>query len=69
MMNAMFGKAVPASDMAGQMSVKSLLLALLSTRREIRRISRLARRERLRLGFQRVPQHVWDRRSALFIDR
>lgn len=69
MMYATFTKTVPVSDAAGKWSVKRLLLVLLRTRQEIRRISLLARRERLQLGYQRVPQRVWDRRSALFIDR
>lgn len=50
-------------------SLTNLFQSLVRTRREIRRISVLAERERLELGFQRVPQRVWARRSGLFIDR
>lgn len=45
-----------------------LLRALLQTRREVRRIGVLAERERLQLGYQRVPPRVWARHSALLID-
>ena len=50
-------------------SVAGLFRALFVTRREIKRISAQARRERLSRGYRRVPQRVWDRRSALFIER
>lgn len=50
-------------------SLANLFRALVCTRRKIRRIAFLAERQRLELGFQHVPQRVWERRSALFIDR
>jgi len=50
-------------------SLVNLFRAVVRTRREIRRIAVLAERQRLELGFQRIPQRVWARRSALFIDR
>lgn len=42
---------------------------LRAARRERLRASRLARRERLRMGYKHIPQRVWDRRSALFLER
>lgn len=45
-----------------------LLLPLFEHRRRISTISERSRRERLRLGYGRIPQRAWDRRSALFID-
>ena len=48
--------------------VPGLIRAMLSTRRDMRKISALAQRQRIQLGYRRVPQRVWDRRSALFID-
>ena len=49
-------------------SLPGLIRAMLSTRRDMRKISALAQRQRIPLGYRRVPQRVWDRRSALFID-
>lgn len=47
----------------------ALLQSLLRRRREMVRITERARRERARLGLGHLPQRLWDRRSALFIDR
>ncbi len=47
----------------------NLLRALLQTRREVKHLTALAERERIEMGYQRVPSRVWSRRSALFIDR
>jgi hypothetical protein len=49
-------------------SLANLFRALLRTRREVKRLAALAERERLEMGYQRVPSRVWARRSALFID-
>jgi hypothetical protein len=50
-------------------SPASVLRALLHNRRESLRISRRARRQRLELGYGHIPQRLWDRRSALFVER
>lgn len=50
-------------------SLRGWLKALCDSRRELQRVSRLARRHRLRMGYRHIPQRVWDRRSALFIER
>lgn len=54
---------------AHRWSLSRLFQTLISRRREARKISALARRERLRLGYRHIPQRVWDRRSALFVER
>jgi hypothetical protein len=50
-------------------SLRGWLKSLLESRRELLRVTQRARRERRRLGFRHVPQRVWDRRSALFVER
>lgn len=45
------------------------LQALRQAHRERLRACRLARRERLRMGYRHIPQRLWDRRSALFVER
>lgn len=60
----------PASGIAVRCwSLPRLLRALLGSRREIHRISALARHERLQRGYRHVPRRVWDRHSALFVER
>lgn len=50
-------------------SLRDWLKSLLESRRELLRVTQRARRERRRLGYQHIPQRVWDRRSALFVER
>ena len=69
MMKTLFTLTPAISTPTPGWSLARLLQSLLRTRREIRRIAVLAERERLALGFECVPQRVWARRSALFIDR
>jgi hypothetical protein len=69
MTNTLADKSSVPDATVHRWSPASLLQTWLSTRREVRGISTLARRERLRLGFGHVPQRVWDRHSALFIER
>jgi hypothetical protein len=58
------------SDECGRSwSLRGWLKNLLQSRQELLRVTRLARRERRRLGFRHIPQRVWDRRSALFVER
>jgi hypothetical protein len=69
MTNLLIGNP-PASGRAVRCwSLARLLRALLGARREIRKISVLARRERLQRGYRHVPQRLWDRHSALFVER
>jgi hypothetical protein len=69
MATTLFNVAGPVKHRESKWNLAGLFNALLRTRREIKRIELLAERERLQLGYQRIPQRVWDRRSALFIDR
>jgi hypothetical protein len=46
-----------------------LLQTLLRERREMVRITERARLERLQRGYGHIPSRLWDRRSALFIER
>lgn len=68
MMNTMSSTTAVINHAAGKWSLTDLFRSLFRTRREIKRISVLARRERLQQGYRWVPQRVWDRRSALLID-
>ncbi|MGD8842503.1 MAG: hypothetical protein PVJ83_03420 [Gammaproteobacteria bacterium] len=50
-------------------SPAAALRALLRSRRESLSIARRARRQRIELGYGHIPQRLWDRRSALFVER
>jgi hypothetical protein len=69
MTQLLLGEPLSTSEASRRWSLPGMVRALLSTRREIRKVSVLARRERLQRGYQHIPQRVWDRRSALFIER
>ena len=69
MTNILVGTPLSSGLAAHRWSLSRLFQTLLGSRREARKISALARRERLRLGYRHIPQRVWDRRSALFIER
>jgi len=68
-MNTLVGKSFPSVPALPRRFFFHLLRALLRTRREIHRLSAQARRDRLQLGYRHLPQRVWNRHSALFIDR
>jgi hypothetical protein len=69
MASSMFHESLSPQLAARGWSLSTALKALLRTRREALSISRQARSQRLKLGYGHVPQRVWDRRSALFIER
>ncbi len=69
MINATFTVIEERGGSPKRGSVTALIGALRRQHREMRRISELARRERLALGYARIPARVWDRRSALFMER
>lgn len=50
-------------------SLRSWFRTLKASRQQRLRATRLARRDRLRLGYRHIPQRIWDRRSALFVER
>lgn len=50
-------------------SPTDLIRRLLHLRSQIRHIDLLAERERLAQGYERVPQRVWERHSALLLHR
>lgn len=50
-------------------SLRGWLQGLRQARLERLHVSRLARRDRLRMGYRHIPQRLWERRSALFVER
>ena len=69
MTQVLLSEPLPSRETPCRWSLSGMVRALLSTRREVRRVSSLARRERLQQGYRHIPQRIWDRRSALFIER
>lgn len=69
MTDILLEKPFSVHDPVSRWSLAGLVRAALRTRREVRRISALSRRERLHRGYRHIPQRLWDRRSALFIER
>jgi hypothetical protein len=69
MTDILLDKPFSAEDPVSRWSLHRLLRAFLRTRREVHRISVLSRRERLQRGYRHIPRRLWDRRSALFIER
>jgi len=67
MTTTLVNKPYISSPATQDRSLSGMIRAMLGTRREILKITALARRERLQRGYRHVPQRVWDRRSALLL--
>jgi hypothetical protein len=50
-------------------SATTVIQALLRSRRQAHAIAARARRQRVPLGYSHIPARVWNRRSALLVER